>query len=371
MSLSGCVLVFHDEIDSTLFRDHITLPEPVAHTHFDASFENIRRAYPGWEIRIPSLRENTRETLRYELRKGTLRKWIFVHPQSGEILSRAENAHERLVNVLLTFHYSFFAGTFGKAVVLFVGVSFLILLVTGVILYRRSILRVFTLRQKISLRNRNAFFSSIHRVLGVWGLLFNILICITGIRIAYVVFTSALATGPQEIRVPAIDRSVDDLIAGVYDAYPDFVVTYLRFPVTEGGTLLLLGHLHSDPSWYGRHYSSIAVNYVSGKAEGVALLKDKPPMDRFLTILQPLHFGDYAGMAVKIIYAVGGLLPGILAVSGFFIWRRRTRELRRTTRQKPKANRQKLTPDTQHPNSSLSTPPAAPYTTAPAPGDRT
>ena len=324
MSLSGSVLVFHDEIDHAFFRDKILLQKPAEKLSFDPSFEHIRKNNPGWEIRVPALPDDG-EALKYELRKDNLRKWIFVHPEKGHVLATIDRADRRLVNVLLTFHYSLFAGTPGKIFVTIIGVAFLALLVTGLILYRKSIVKVFLFRQRFSLRSRRAFFSSAHRLLGVWGLVLNILICITGIRIAYVVTSAAINAPESTISVPVITHSIDELISKAQRAHPEFKIRYLRFPSTPDGKLLLLGHLRSDPSYYGRTYSNIAINHQSGEVEDLTLLRDKPFLDRFLIILQPLHFGDYAGIWVKLIYSIGGLLPGVMAVSGFLVWRHQQR----------------------------------------------
>lgn len=324
MSLSGSMLVFHDEIDHALYRDRIQLQQPAETLSFDISFENIRRAHPGWEIRVPAFPRHG-EALKYELRNDKLRKWIFVHPATGEVLGKVDRADRRFVDVMLTLHYSFFAGTPGKVFVAALGVAFLVLLITGVILYRKSLLRVLLFRQHFSLRSKRAFFSSLHRWVGVWGLILNIFICITGIRMAYVVALGALKAAPLEINVPAMTHSIDAMIAEAKRSHPDFKVTYVRFPTSEEGKLSLLGHHISDPFYYGSLYSSIAMNYERGKVETITLLKDKPWLDRFLIILQPLHLADYASTGLKLIYTIAGALPGILAISGFIIWKYRMR----------------------------------------------
>ena len=320
MSLSGSILVFHDDIDHAIYEEHLALNEPAQNVIVDASFETIRRGYPGWEIRLPELPQSDYEALKYELRNGDKRKWVIVHPETGAIMSTVDEAHKRLVFTLLTLHFSFFAGTTGKALVLMFGIIFLIALVTGLMLYRKSLAKVLLFRQKISLKNKRAFLSSTHRIVGVWGLVFNVLICITGIRISYVVVSNALNQKITEIAVPPISRSVDGIIENVSRNHPDFSITYIKFPSNREGKLQLLGHLNSDPAYYGETYSNITINYETGEVEGIALLRDKPFIDRVLTILQPLHFGNYAGFWIKIIYALGGLLPAVLSISGFVIW---------------------------------------------------
>lgn len=326
MSLSGSMLVFHDEIDDAFFREQIELRTPAETVSFDRSFDKVRIANPGWEIRMPAFPEQG-EALKYELRKDKIRKWIFVHPQNGDVLSTVDRADRRLVNVLLTAHYSFFAGTPGKIFVAVLGVVFLVLLVTGTIVYRKSLLNVLLFRKLFLWRSQRGFYSSLHRWVGVWGLILNIFICITGIRMAYVVASGALKATPQQISVPEMTHSIDGMVAEARANHPDFIVTYLRFPTTETGKLSLLGHHTSDPMWYGRLYSNMAVNWETGNVESITFLKDKHWLDRFLIILQPLHLGDYGGgMAMKVFYSIAGILPGILAISGFVVWRYRTRK---------------------------------------------
>jgi len=324
MSLSGSVLVFHDEIDRIFFRDQILLNSPTHDLSFDRSFEKIRSANAGWEIRVPVL-PNPGEALRYELRKGNLRKWIFVHPEKGNILGTVDRADQRFINILLTLHYSFFAGTPGKIFVAILGVVFLLLLVTGLIIYRKSLVKVLLFRQHFSFKSRRAGFSSLHRWVGVWGLILNLFICITGIRMAYVVASGALKTVPYQINVPTMTHSIDEMIRRAKLDHPEFEVTYLRFPTMEGGNLSLLGHHASDPFYYGRLYSNLALNSQTGAVETMTLLREKPWLDRFMIILQPLHLADYGGIGLKVIYTIAGVLPGVLAISGFVIWTYRVR----------------------------------------------
>ncbi len=323
ISLTGAILVFDDDIDSTLFAKHKRLAVPATHLTFDASFEKIRAAYPGWEIRIPELPATLHENILYELRQGKLRKWLFVHPATGEVQSQVERADLRFTYILLNIHYNLFSGTPGKVVVLLVGIAFLISLVTGIILYRKSIGKVLLFRQKISFRTPRIMFSSLHRVLGVWGLLFNLLMCLSGLFLSYLVVNNAIKPKNKSIAVPALTYSVDEAMAKARAAYPDFTITYLRFPVNAEGSLQLLGRLQEDPLYYGKYYSGLSVG-EKGEIAKALFLRDSPWYVRMFRVLQPLHFGDYAGLWVKIIYSVGAILPALLSITGFLLWRSRS-----------------------------------------------
>ncbi len=336
ISVSGSILVFDDSIDEAVYTREARLEAPTQVLHIDKSFQWVRAQNPGWDVRIPSLPTSPDQALLYELRQGQFRKWVFVHPETGQEVATVPQAHNRLTYVLLNLHYNLLSGTPGKIAVLLVGVALLLLTVTGFILYRKSIVKVLTFRQKVSFKSRRSLYSGLHRVIGVWALAFNLLICVTGLSLAITVVNSALKGGNKEIAVPQVTASVDAAVAEARAAYPDFVITYVRFPTSADGKLQLLGHLHSDPSYYGKLYSKVQVNYQTGELEDAYFLRDQPWLDRFLTVLHPIHFGDYAGLAVKILYSFFGLMPGLLSVSGFVIWYYRQQP-------KPERRRPKLT----------------------------
>jgi uncharacterized iron-regulated membrane protein len=319
-SITGSVLVFHHDIDHAQFAQVSTLERPASELKIGNSFERIRQSYPDSDIRVPGLPEGPLEALKYEIRQGNSRKWIFVHPETGETLGTVERADKRLVHVLLDLHYNLLSGTPGKIIVLLGGLSLITLTITGFLLYRKSILKVLAFRQQISLKSRRSFFSSLHRVVGVWSLVFNLFISITGTWVAYTIVEHALAPAAPISNATPASVSVDEVIRQVQKDYPEFHVNYLRF---AGGTLSVLGRLHDDPAYYGFTYSNVQVDLTTGEVKSVNFLRDAPWHKRLLTVLKPLHFGDYAGLGIKLLYSFFGLLPGILAVSGFFIWRQR------------------------------------------------
>jgi uncharacterized iron-regulated membrane protein len=322
LSVTGSVLVFHHDIDHAQYAHLFTLQEPASGLRIDWSFTRIRQENPGADIRVPGLPEGPREALKYELRKGSSREWVFVHPETGQTLARVERADRRLVQVLLDIHYNLLSGTPGKIVVLLGGISLILLTITGFLLYRKSVLKVLAFRQRISFKSRRSLFSSLHRVVGVWSLVFNLMISVTGTYVAFTIVQTAFAPASTVEDVPPATVSVDAVLRQVKKDYPGFEVNYLRF---AGGTLSVLGRTSFDPAYYGLTYSNLQVDLSTGKVKSVAFLRDMPWHKRLVTVLKPLHFGDYAGLGVKLLYSFFGILPGILAISGFLIWRLRNR----------------------------------------------
>lgn len=333
ISLSGILLLFDDELDRRVFADNFTLDAPFSALKVDNSVHWIRARYSDWDIRVPALPERNDDALLYELRKGQLRKWVFVHPETGKEIALVDQAHNRLTYLALNIHYNLLAGTTGKVVVLFTGVAFLALTITGAILYRRSLWRVLTFRKKLILNDRKGFFSSLHHIVGVWALLFNLVMGVTGLSLAVTVVSAAFKGSATEVAVPALRASVDSIMAATNATYPEFRITYLRFPLNSSGTIQLLGRLSSDPACYGRFYSKVPANFATGELGTPYFIRDQPWVTRVLTAFHVVHFGDYAGLAVQVIYAFFGLMPGMLGISGFLMWWQRNKSVRASLRQ--------------------------------------
>ena len=323
MSVTGSILVFAEEIEVLEDRSIPTVETVAGKPSFDASFQAVQSRYPGWEIRLYHLPQ-ANETLVYELRQKEKSKKVFVHPVTGAFIGANEDANQSLQRRLLLLHYTLFAGTTGKVIVFFVGVLFLITLITGLIVYRKSILKVLTFRVHFNRKTTRSFYSSLHRIIGVWSLLFNLLMVSSGLVLSGQIALTALKTpastaAPKE--VPPI-KSVDAVVAKINAAYPNFETHLVR--IRPGGNAVQIsGRLTSDPAYYGHFYSGFMVNGHTLEIEKSTFMKDMPTTDRLMKMSGPLHFGNYGGLPLKLLYCILGITPAILSISGFILWRKR------------------------------------------------
>ena len=329
MSLSGSLLVFTDEMKFSQEGKWLKVENANGAYTYDASFTNIQKQYPGWEALVYE-QPAPNEAIVYLLRKNGKEKKVFAHPVTGEILHVDDGAENQLHRQLLQWHYSFYAGTPGKVTVFLVGWLFLISLVTGFFVYRKSVWKVFTFKIKLNRKSPKAFYSSAHRMVGVWSLAFTTLIVFTGLLISWKVTSKAFKAAPQSKIVAAGYISVDKANALVENMYPNFE-SHLIIVSSDYSNIKLLGRYKADPFYYGKYYSSFTVNTSSLQIEKKQVLAEMPLMDKLQSISSPIHFGNYGGMPIKIIYCLLGLTPGILSITGFLLWLKRKR---RDTNQK-------------------------------------
>lgn len=328
MSVTGSILVFADEIES-LEETHIPVAAVAGKPSFDASFREIQRLYPDWEIRLYHLPQKA-EALVYELRKKEQSKKVYVHPVSGSVVHVNEDANTSWQRRLLLLHYTWFSGTTGKVLVFFTGVLFLLALITGLIVYRKYFFRVLSFRIKFNSKTRRGFYSSMHRVVGVWALLFNLLIVSTGLwlsgKIAWTALETPAAKPAQKKEAPAI-RSVDAVISYLQTNHPDYEINQVR--LRPGSSVVqVTGRFKDDPSYWGKFYSSFSFDGSTTELTQSSFMRDLPRSERLGKMAGPLHFGNYGGLPLKLVYCVLGLTPALLSITGFLIWRKRTKRAR-------------------------------------------
>jgi uncharacterized iron-regulated membrane protein len=326
MSISGALLVFSDEIEAAYESNWTAVNNPSGAFSYDASFSRIQKLYPGWEIRLYE-QPHINEALVYDLRKGTAMKKIFVHPGNGSIVHVSDKVENQLHRRLLNLHYTLFAGAAGKTAVFFIGILFLISLVTGIYIYRKAIVKVLLFRVRFNRKTCRSLSSSLHRITGVWTLLFNLLIVITGLFISGNIALAALKkTAPAKVNSTGITSSIDKMKSEISRQYPSFKIHLLRV-TANSNTVQFSGKFDDDPGYYGKYYSRFYFNGTNGQLQKKEWLREQGVFKKWQSMAAPLHFGNYGGLVLKFLYCLFGIMPGLLSVTGFIIWRKRSKHL--------------------------------------------
>ena len=97
----------------------------------------------------------------------------------------------------------------------------------------------------------------------------------------------------------------------------------------RGAVSVLLVH-RDAPVW--QKFSRVDFDAVTGELRAVRAAADAPAGAQFRSMLAPLHFGLYGAPWVKWVYFIGGLSPGLLALTGVAIWWQRRRAASETPR---------------------------------------
>jgi uncharacterized iron-regulated membrane protein len=228
--------------------------------------------------------------------------------------------------------------TYGLFIVGLTGVALLSSLISGLLSHPRIFRDAFSFRIGGSRRLQEA---DLHNRLGVWGLPFHIVVSLTGALLGLsvlIIGVLALAAyqgdsekafgeliGPQagkDLSAAALP-DLGAMIARVRKDHPGAVFSSVH--VEHAGTAGQMTHLSMQTPG---HLSSANPYYFdgSGALVGDGGLESGSVGQQILGALQPLHFGWFGGMTVKIVYGVLGLALTIVTHTGVTIWLHRRRE---------------------------------------------
>lgn len=331
IGLTGSLLVFHDEIEA-LVNPALVRVEPAPDGRLSASalLASVNRRLPGHEVAgwLYRTDEPGLADFLYVRRHGSA-EWLLatVDPYTGAVLASPRAGTSTVTGWLLDLHYQLLAGHAGAFVAGLLGLALLFLGATGAYLHRDFWKHLFTLRLG---RGARILFSDVHKFVGISSVVFNLLLGFTG---AYWNLTHVVGhwiEGPDDDQ-PAPSRrlyaeplDLDALIADAAARIPGFRANYVSLPYQEGRGIVLFGRVPGP--WLASPYGS-TVGYDAQTHAFVSAsdLRRAGLWARIADTFVPLHYGTFGGLPVKILWCLGGLTPGALAVTGFVVWRLRRR----------------------------------------------
>lgn len=258
--------------------------------------------------------------------RGNWSGTLFLNPWTGEEQGRRGEA-EGAINLLFKWHSALLLGSAGKAVLAWVSLAYLVLLISGLILWwpRRWPANWHIEWGKGLLR---ALFD-LHRVGGVvLGLLMAVSVA-TGAYLAWRPLAVAISVvaGATPVKPPRLGASdtrsmpaptVDQLLATARAAIPDSPVGFVQIPGQAGQPVRIRFRMAEDPHPNG--ISSVWLNPHTGQVLAVHRLADLDPGARAQSFIYPLHTGGLGGVVLELVVGLAGLALAVLGCSGLWLW---------------------------------------------------
>lgn len=326
LGVTGSILVFNHEIDVLEHKKYwsINNSSPVS---IDNAYQTILKEYSGWDIRLSRFSANPNETLIFNLRKPDQRLTIFVHPSTGRILKDVDT-NKTVVFWILKLHYALHAGLAGEILVLVFGLAYLISLLTGCIVYRKALIDMFLFRIKFQSKKKRSTASSLHRYVGVWGLVFNLIIVFTGLVISYEVVSNGINAKALQSKTasPPTFFSADKILSDLAKAHPEFQPSYIRFPASNENPVVVNGTVKNEPFYFSKYYNSFVVDISSGKVNTITLNTTNSGSTKLSSIVRGIHFVEFGNLPIKILFFIIGLSAPVLSITGFLLWKWKKRK---------------------------------------------
>jgi uncharacterized iron-regulated membrane protein len=344
LCLTGLPLIFHHEIGHLLGTE-VEAPAMPA----DAPRAPLDQVLAAGQARAPGLVptflfQAPDETDTWQVgfaptpaaQTGT--KFVVVDARTGQALGEPP-AEEGFIYVMFKLHVDLFAGLPGKLFLGLMGLLMVLAIVSGVVLYA-PFMRKLPFGAVRRDRSTRLKWLDLHNLLGVVTLSWALVVGLTGVINTWADLVIKLWQYDQLITVmapyqklppPAALGSVQAAAAAAQRTEPAMRVGFIAFP----GTQL------SSPHHYGvfmRGTEPVSARLfkpimVDAQTTQVTSALDLPWYVTALLVSQPLHFGDYGGRPMQILWAVLDIMTIIVLSSGLYLWfsRRQAREQRIAT----------------------------------------
>jgi uncharacterized iron-regulated membrane protein len=334
--LTGLPLIFGEEIDQ-LTGHHVTpadLPASAPQANLDKIVASGKARYPkenalflSWDDDEPRIFLTMAPN--FDPKPNEERSLIF-DAHTGKFLEEPKDENS-IMTVLTRLHIDLYAGLSGSILLGFMALLFVVSLVSGAVVYGPFMrkLNFGTYRNRAVSRVK---WFDLHNLLGIVTLTWAVVVGGTGL-------INALSDPLFDLwRSKELPRLLEPYQGkaplskqGSVDAAVDIAGKTL--PGTETISVVFPGEKFGSPRHFliwtkgrtpltSRLFTPVLVDAESGQ---VSAARPLPWYLRALEVSRPLHFGDYGGITLKVLWALFDIALIVVLASGLYLWFARRR----------------------------------------------
>jgi uncharacterized iron-regulated membrane protein len=323
LGVTGSIMAFEPEIDRLQHRALMNVV-PSGHPHSLLEIgDAVRKATPG--VRIDGITVGA--TLADAYVVSVPRAQVYVDPYTLRVLGRRPNGSGWLASVHQIHLRLFTTAAWGRQIVRWSGVVLVVLLVSGLYLWWPT--------KRIRLTTGASPFRTwfdLHNAVGVFSLVFLLLLSLTGVFIGFdgvmvplaYRLTSSTPSAQVSTRVTAVKGarqiSPDQALGIAREALPGTSPFYVSV-VSPTAAYVVRSRFPEDRTPGGR--SLVIIDSYTGRVMFAEGSRTAPAGRRIEILNRAMHTGDIFGLPSKIVMSLASLMAPVQLVSGLMLWLRR------------------------------------------------
>ena len=331
VSVTGAALVFRIHLQRAAHPELLTAATDGPQADIATVLESVRDAYPGGRVSGVDAPTTVRPTHLAYVTEGGRFHTVLIDPVTAEVLG--ELPERSVVRTLQDLHFDLLAGPTGRVVNGIGGLCLLLLCLTGVFVWwpERS-----GWRRALSVDWRRPWRRvtwELHGAVGIWTLVLTAGWAVTG---AYFVFPdpfraavnrisplTAAVRPPQsnpEGAASGAGPTWRELIDRARPVEPDAFVARVVVPAGDEAPFQVLFTDHRPTRLGARHLRTVYLDQYTGDRLAAPPTGRRTLGDAVIALVGPVHFGNFGGVGVRLVWLVTGLAPAVLAVTGLVLW---------------------------------------------------
>jgi uncharacterized iron-regulated membrane protein len=337
LCLTGLPLIFADEITKLLDNDppYAVLPKETPAADLDKMIDISKHLYPKELVTSffidddePQVVVSMAPTMKPD---DKLAHSLQFDSRTGKLLKQEppeDQQPQTFIGLMLSLHIDLFVDLPGELFMGLMGLLFVISMISGIVLYGPFMKKLDfgTLRQN---RSRRLKWLDLHNLLGIATAVWLLVVGATGVinelstplfGLWQITDVKAMLAKYQGTQVPRQDelRSVQGAYNVAKKALPDMTIVSVVYPGNAfGSPYHYLLWAKGNTALTSRLFSPVLVDPRTGKLTAVIKM---PVYLRALEVSRPLHFGDYGGTPLKILWGIFDLVAIVVLISGVYLW---------------------------------------------------
>jgi uncharacterized iron-regulated membrane protein len=341
LCITGLPLVFYHEIEELTEEKsaQVNTAEGSPRLSLDALHQKALDLNPGKVVRYIFWDEDEPDLVTMDVAPSMKAipdssKYVVMNEKTGDVLNRPD-PRSGFMYVMLQLHINMFAGIPGKLFLGLMGILFVIAIISGVMLYG-PIMKKYDFGMIRKDKSKRLKWLDMHNMLGIVVLAWTLVVGLTGVinTLSDVVLglwqqgQLAEMTAPYKNAAPLKGRlsSLDNALKTASNAAPGMNISIIAYPET----LFSSNHhyaifMRGNTPLTSRLLKPALIDAKDGKLTD---MRSMPWFVNALFISEPLHFGDYGGLPLKIIWALFDIATIAVLISGLYLWIARVRSLK-------------------------------------------
>jgi len=331
LCVTGLPLIFHDEIDEML--GHGLAPSTGAPASLSAIERAGLEAKSGWSVQYFVWEPDKPGVITLSMAPAGSTSFydnqnVLVDAHTAQVVPQANSGGP--MEFILALHSQLLIGPWGPLILGFAAMLFLVALVSGLVIYA-PFARGRPFADIRMTRARATKWLDLHNVVGAAIVAWALVVGATGlvntwgeyiIRFWQATELAAYATAGSA-EPGGGTASVEQVVAAAKARLPNAEPYFVAYPKTlMGGESFFAVYTQGDTALTRFVYQPVLVDAQSGR---VIAVPELPWYIKALGLSQPLHFGDYGGLVLKIFWALLDVAAIFTLGSGLFLTLRRRR----------------------------------------------
>jgi uncharacterized iron-regulated membrane protein len=333
LCLTGLPLIFHEEIEELEGKPHLAkqVPAGTPLAGLDRQSDNVLAKYPSKVIRYIYWDEHEPNTTAFSLSDSINAApenftTVIMDDHTAEVLE-TPNYQEGFMYVMLQLHIDMFMGIGGKLFLGLMGLLFIAAIVSGIMLYG-PIMKKFDFGMVRTERSTRLKWLDLHNLLGVVTIVWGVVVGFTGVINTASEIVLGLWQVGQLSEMTAPYKNAEPLTGKLSSLNNAIALTKKAAPEMEPSLIAMPGTPFTSKHHYAVFVKGntpltkriIKPALIDAKDGKLTDLRDMPWYVNALFISQPLHFGDYGGLPMKIIWALFDIATIVILGSGLYLW---------------------------------------------------